>query len=101
MMVNALLERYATDNVLEQAYDNVVHITQCVNEDEVAYPDRLRDASLRCPNVFTEQQLINLYLKGLQKPIQAAVNDASEGKQLPEISKIAFSHETSHRALRG
>ena len=83
VLVNSLLERYATNDVLEEAYDNVVHIAQRANEDELAYADRLREASLRCPNVFTEQQLMNFYMKGLQKPIQAAVNDASEGKKLP------------------
>ena len=71
--VNALLARYATDNVLADAYDAVTRIRQGPDEDEAAYADRLQDAALLCANVFSERDLVNYYLKGLRPEVKHTV----------------------------
>ncbi len=99
-LVNEFIERYLTDEVLEEAYDAVVRTAQRPNVDELAYSERLRDAALACPNVFAESQLINLCLKGLHAPIQARVPNNSDGKSYPALAHFALKHGKSYRAER-
>ncbi len=98
VLVHALLERYATDSVLSTAHDAVTRIAQGASEDELAYADRLHDARLACANVFSEQQLVNFYLKGLQEPIRDTVAEMAQGKDFHAVSRLALAHGSSYRA---
>ncbi len=99
-LVNAFIERYLTDEILEEAYEAVVRTAQRPNEDELAYSDRPRNAALACPNVFAESQLINLYVKGLHAPIQARKADYSDIKSYTALAQLEFKHGKSYHAER-
>ncbi len=99
-LVNAFIEGYLIDEILEEAYDAVVRTAQRPNEGELAYSDRLRNAALACRSVFAEYQLINLYLKELHASIQARISDNSDGKSYPALAQLALKHGKSHRAER-
>ncbi len=98
--MNAFIERYLLDDVLEEAYEDVVCTAQRPSEDELVSSDRLHNAALACPNIFAESQLINLYLKGLFAPIHPSVSDNSHGKSYPALAELALKHGKSYRAER-
>ena len=101
--VHALLTRYATDDVLSTAYDEVTRVTQHQGEDESAFADRLQTAALRCANVFSERDLVNYFLKGLQPGIRSTVSvnlSRSDEQDLLAVRRIAQAHGETLRAAR-
>ena len=101
--VQALLIRYASDDALSAAYDSVTRITQAQAEDENAFADRLQDAALQCANVFTQRDLVNYFVKGLQPGIRSVVSNTvsrSDEEDFLAVRRIAQAQGETYRATR-
>jgi len=101
--VQALLTRYASDDILSSAYDAVTRITQASTEDENAFADRLQEAALMCANVFTQRDLVNYFVKGLRPGIRAVVSNTvsrADEQDFLAVRRIAQAQGDTFRATR-
>ena len=104
VLVHQFLRRYVPDSVLGDAYNRVTRMVQREDEDELRYADRIQDAAMDCPGVFTEPMLINYYVRGLPKTTQDTV--AEQVSRLPlenrgdffAVRKIAHAEGATYRA---
>jgi len=65
--VQWLLLTYAHESVLHDAYCEVRDMMQGVGEKEQQFAARLREAAIRCGDVFKEQDLITIYVVGCDR----------------------------------
>ena len=104
VLVHQLLRRYCTDKVLGDAYDRVTRMTQDKGEDELRFADRIEDAALDCPGVFTEPALVNYFIRGLPDTTREAVS--AQAARLPlenrqdffVIRQVAHAEGSTYRA---
>jgi len=74
--VQWLLLTYAREPVLHDAYREVRDMVQGVGEHEQQFASRLRNAAIRCGDVFKEQDLITIYVGGLKPHARFAVRES-------------------------
>ena len=104
VLIHQFIRRYCPDSVLGDAYNRVTRMTQLDDEDELRYADRIQDAAMDCPGVFTESMLINYFVRGLPKTTQDTV--AEQVPRLPlenrgdffAVRKIAHAEGATYRA---
>ena len=94
--VNYLLATYATPATLREAVSSLKAVTQKPGETEVDYGTRLRAAASRCDNVFTNDELLNIYVDGADARIRSLL--ARHRETLPRGSvsldaMIAFARD--------
>lgn len=64
-VVNFLLQKYATDEVIAEAYNDVVNFRQSSATTKKTYSRMLWDKALRCGTVFSDRRLKSLSIDGL------------------------------------
>ena len=104
LLVHQFIRRYCPDTVLGDAYNRVTRMTQSDDEDELQYADRIQDAAMDCPGVFTESMLINYFVRGLPSTTQETV--AEQVARLPienradffAVRKVAHAEGATYRA---
>ena len=74
LIVNTLLERYLTDEILGDAYTKVTTAIQTDNEDESAFLSRIETYADECCGVFDDYLLVNYFLRGLRPTIRPVVS---------------------------
>ncbi len=103
-VINMLLERFLSDDVLEEAHDEVTRAVQRDREDEMDFAQRILDASRVCRHVFTPTQLVNNFVRGLKEATRERVKahvarmSASDRSSLSIVSKFAASEGRAQRA---
>ena len=106
-LVNQVIKRYLTDDVLEEAFDAVASPRQLPHETENTFADRLESAAFGCVAVFSEQALAHYFVRRLSTATRAAVAETVQrlpGQQKTELSTIrciATAEGTTYRARRG
>lgn len=106
-MINTLIKRYITDEVLGDALNAVTTISQLPHETENVYADRLETHAYLCTAVFTDQALVNYFIRGLSPTMRDAVAEAAQ--RLPYhqrtdfsvIRRVAMAEGNTYRALLG
>ena len=75
-VVNTLLERYLSDDILSDAFTKVTTAVQNVddNEDENAFLTRIERYADDCCGVFDDYLLVNYFLRGLSHAIRPIVS---------------------------
>ena len=73
LVVHALIKRFLTDDVLQEAYEKVTTVTEKSTEDENASAYRLGDLLRNCAGVFTDREIVQHYAIGLSPLIRARV----------------------------
>lgn len=76
-VVNYLLETYATDEVLAQAYYDLVSARQGYAQAEDEFAHKLKTQSIRCGNIFNDTRLKAIFVEGLLPTIRASVRHHS------------------------
>ena len=61
----ALIQRYLTDDVLQDPGEAVMRATQSPEEDENAFAERIEEANRNCTDVYTERDLVSAFVRGL------------------------------------
>ena len=72
-VVDMLIKRYLTDDVLQDALDEVTRATQRPGEDVEAYAERIAKAVSTCSDVFTSADMTNHFIRGLKESIKTRV----------------------------
>jgi hypothetical protein len=72
-MIQYLLETYALDDELAQAYIAVTTAKQAEKETEKAFGRRLHRLAIRAGNVIDKQDLTTIYVEGLPTFVQAGL----------------------------
>lgn len=72
-IVSELLQRYATDDVLHNATEDVSNMRQNPNQKALRYHDRLIAKANRLGNVFGPRDLLNIFMRGIDDMIRPAV----------------------------
>ena len=72
-VVNCLLENYATDEVIAEAYTDVTNFRQGSAVHETAFGQSLWDKTARCGTVFSDRRRKQLFAKGLMDIIRSQV----------------------------
>ena len=88
-VVNALLERYLTDDVIADAHNRVITAAQDTAETELEFADRLEQYADNCSGVYTDAGLTHQFLRGLLPTTRAIV--AERVRQLPTAEQTNFS----------
>ena len=105
-MVHALIKRFLTEDVLQEAYENVSSVTQKSNEDENAFADRLGDPVRNCAGVFTYREIVQYYARGLSPLIREQVLYALrnmrdyERDDITAVTRLAAAEGSYVRLLR-
>ena len=98
---NALLTTFITDDILQQAYQDVTEAQQRPKERVGDYILRLQDLARRCHGVLPQAELAILALRGMKPAIrsriQLAVNSLPyrEKTILPKIRQLAMENESA------
>lgn len=104
-VVNALIQRFLPDDVLQEALEAVTLAGQTPQEDEDDFAERLEKAARDCQHVFTNHELVNHFIRGLPTAVRETVTDRARGMSLAhrgDLSKVrlaAASAGRTHRAL--
>ena len=72
-VVNCLLDKYATDEVIAEAYTDVTNIRQGSAVDDSAFGQSLWDKTARCGTVFSDRRRKQLFAEGLMDSIRSQV----------------------------
>jgi hypothetical protein len=100
--VQWLLRTYANAVAIRKAVQDFNAITQKPGEDEPALGNRVRIAAYRCGNVFTDSELMNVFVDGLHPATRSLVARfrESQGRSLSFEQLIAFARDEgeSYRA---
>jgi len=102
-VVQYLLETFISDDVLQQAYDDVVRARQKPKEHVSAFITRLQDLARRCHGVFPQAEMANMVMRGMKSSIrqriQHAVNSLPEHERssLPRIRQLAVREDNAQR----
>ena len=103
-IVNTLLERYLSDDILSDAFSNVTTATQAENEDESAFLSRVETYADECCGVFDEYLLVNYFLRGLHDSIRSIVSHRvhelplNRRSNLNAIRRLAQAEGDAYRA---
>ena len=103
-MVHALIERYLTDDVLQEAEDKVMLAHQEDSETEKEFCDRLLNAVQECANVFTDMTVVRQFIRGLPGVTRLVVSERLRNLPMHQqdniniVRGIAMSEGTTHRA---
>lgn len=102
-VVNHFLRTYATPAAIRNAVNDLRNIRQKPREDEIAYSERINDATHRCGNAFDEVDKMTLFVNGLLPSIQTVVARFRESRNRNELSYEELVHYSqdegdSHRA---
>lgn len=104
-VVNALIRRFLTDDVLRSAYDAVARAEQMDEEDEAQFADRVSKASRLCRHVFGRHELVNYYVQGLNTAVREVVAQqvrqmgTEDQASLSAVRQVASAVGRSQRAL--
>lgn len=74
-VVNFLIRNYATDEVIAEAYNEVINCKQAATMTELRYSQLLWDKALRCGTVFSDLRLKSLFADGVSEVIRAQVRN--------------------------
>lgn len=74
-VVHALLARFLSDDVLQDAHERVTLARQDEGEDEIVFAERISRASRDCCHVFSRHELVNFFVRGLRTEIRDDVQD--------------------------
>ena len=58
-VINAMIRRFLTEEVLQEAFDEVDRAKQLDTEDEMQFAQRMLENSRKCCHVFTPSELVN------------------------------------------
>ena len=103
-VVNALLERYLTDEILGDAYSKVTTATQEPNEGESRFLERIESYADECCGVFDDYLLVNYFLRGLHDTIRPIVSQrvselpTERRTKLNTIRRLAQAEGDAYRA---
>ena len=103
-IVNTLLERYLSDDILSDAFSQVTTATQAENEDESAYLTRIETYADECCGVFDDYLLVNYFLRGLNDAIRSIVSHRvhelplNRRSNLNAIRRLAQAEGDAYRA---
>ena len=103
-VIHAVIQRYLSDDVLQEAYDRVTRARQGADEDEVAFAVRLEASVRDCSGVFGQHDLVSYYVQGLPEAIRHTVREKvsslehSEQGNLLRVRRIALGEGKTHRA---
>lgn len=103
-VINALLRRFLSDDVLQEAYDGVSRAVQREKEDETAFATRVMDASRVCRHVFTPSELVNAYVRGLHEATRERIYEqvrhlpAKDRTNIVVIRQMASAEGRAQRA---
>ena len=99
--VNNLLTMFITDEILQQAYQEVTQAQQRSKERVGDYILRRQDISRRCHRVFPQAELANLALRGMKPAIRSRIQHAvnslpyREKTSLPKIRQLAMQEDNA------
>ncbi len=68
--VQWFLNAFATDEILSEAFRRVHQMTQNQDETETEFANRLRNKTLRCGNIFYEENLTQMFIDGLKESVR-------------------------------
>ena len=103
-VVNALLERFLTRDVLREAHDRVVNARQMDGEDEVAFAQRVDNAARACRYVFDPAEVTNYFVSGLRDSTRYRVQEAikrwseKDATNLVAVRELAVGEGRAQRA---
>lgn len=106
-LVNALIRRYLTDDVLDAAYRDVHEIRQSPHETENVYADRLEQLAYSCTAVFTDAAMVNVFVRGLAPETRDVVAETvqrlplHERAELSVVRRIALAEGNTYMARQG
>ena len=106
-LVNLLIRRYLTDDVLNDAYEKVATIRQLPHENENVYAYRLEDLAYSCTAVFSDAALLNYFIRGLAVEKRDVVTEThyrlpfGERNDLAAVRPIALTEGNTYRARSG
>ena len=106
-LVNLVIHRYLTDDVLNDAYESVATIRQLPHENKNVYADRLEDLAYACTAVFSDAALVNYFIGGLAVETRDVVAETvyrlpfGEQNNLAAVCRIALAEGNTYRARSG
>ena len=104
-VVDMLMRKYVTDEVLQKAYDAVARGRQNDREDEEDFYQRLNTAWGNCRFAFEASEFANFFLRGCKEAVREQVNvqlanlTADQRADPEEIRKLAVSAGRIQRSL--
>ena len=102
-LVHALITRFLDDQTLREAYDAVASARQKEGEDEDSYCDRLQTAASACHNVFSDEEVVQYFIQGLQPVIRGPVSEKLrerselEQRDIATARRLAVTEGKTHR----
>ena len=103
-VIHAMIQRYLTDDVFQEAYDSVTRARQGADEDEDAFAVRMEASARDCSGVFGQHNLVSYYVQGLPETIRHTVREkvsslehSGQGNLL-RVRRIALAEGKTHRA---
>ena len=105
-VINTLIERYLSDDILSDAFTKVTTAVQNVdkNEDENAFLTRIERYADDCCGVFDDYLLVSYFLRGLSGAIRPTVSyrvhklTATRRSNLNVVRRLAQSEGDAYRA---
>ena len=104
LVIHAMIQRYLTDDVFQEAYDSVTRARQAADEDEDAFAVRMEASTRDCSGVFGQYDLVSYYGQGLPETIRHTVREkisslehSQQGKLL-RVRRIGLAEGKTHRA---
>lgn len=68
-MVESILRRFFTVYVVRKEHNAVSRVEQTDRKDEVQFPDRIFKLAWRCSHMITRDELVNVYVYGLNTAV--------------------------------
>ena len=102
-VVNYLLETYATDEVIQEAYAEVLSYRQRPSQPELEFAKSLFALASRCGNVFTTTRLKAMFSDNVDKSIRAQVRNHLANSPKVDyngLARFAQALGDTHRASR-
>jgi hypothetical protein len=97
-MVQYLLETYAVDDELAQAYMAVTTAKQAGNEGEKAFGHRLHRLAIKAGNVIDKRDLTTIYVEGLPQFVQSGLRmHLTPGMSFETVQRLAHNLGVSLR----
>ena len=103
-VVNALIRRFLTRDVLREAHDKVVTARQMEGEDELAFCNRVEKDSRVCRFVFDPADVSNAFVSGLNDAVRFRVQEAikrwseEDATNLAAVRELAIAEGRAQRA---
>lgn len=103
-VVNTMLERYISDDVIADAHGRVMNARQLPPESESDFAGRLEHYADECSGVFSDTALLHHFVRGLLPTTQSIVSErvrqltASQTVSFNLVRRIAHAEGTTYRA---